>query len=131
MMRDWWLASAAGFDQTPDRARPYHDVYAALGYDPASPFQHYTAYQNGVAVASSSLLRAAGLAGIYDVSTIPTVRRQGLAAAITWHTLREARAMGERVAALQSSPEGYRVYQRLGFREIYQQHNYAWRRGEV
>jgi GNAT superfamily N-acetyltransferase len=128
MLREWWLASAAGFETAPERAQAYHDTYAALGYDPECLFQHYTAYQNGLAVASTSLLRAAGLAGIYDVSTIPVARRQGLATTITWHTLREARAMGEQVAVLQSSPEGYAVYQRLGFREFYTQRNYAWQR---
>jgi GNAT superfamily N-acetyltransferase len=52
------------------------------------------------------------------VATEPGYRRRGLAAWVVGAAVAEARAGGARTATLQASPDGYGVYERLGFRTV-------------
>ena len=47
-----------------------------------------------------------------------SLRRRGLAAWVVGAALTEARADGARTATLQASPDGFGVYERLGFRTV-------------
>ena len=126
MLREWYVASAAGFEASPEAARTYFDAYACLGFDPEGAWQHYIGYLGDEAVTSSTLLLADGIAGIFDVSTVPSARRQGLGGAITHAAMQEAQARGYRYATLQASPEGYEVYRKLGFEERFRRVDYLW-----
>ena len=53
--------------------------------------------------------------GIFNVATPEEHRRRGYGAAITGHAVADGLAAGARWSWLQSSPEGYGVYERLGF----------------
>jgi hypothetical protein len=73
---------------------------------------------DGVPVASSALLPgppASNLAGIFCVGTLEHARNRGLGAIITQAAMDAARDAGSRVAVLQASEMGRRVYERLGF----------------
>jgi GNAT superfamily N-acetyltransferase len=52
------------------------------------------------------------------VATDAAFRRRGLAAWVVGAALADARADGARTATLQASPDGYGVYERLGFRTV-------------
>lgn len=52
------------------------------------------------------------------VVTHPDRRRQGLSARLLRVLLAEARDRGQTTASLQSSPDGFSLYQRLGFRTV-------------
>jgi ribosomal protein S18 acetylase RimI-like enzyme len=127
-LHDWFVASVAGFEATTEVEQVYFDAYAALGFAKDAAFHHYVGYLNGEPVTSSTLLLAAGLAGIYDVSTAPAARRQGFGRAITLVPLLEARSRGYRYAVLQSSEEGYSMYRSIGFETLYTEENYLWKR---
>ncbi len=130
-LHDWFIASAAGFEAKDEEAvQIYFDAYAALGFAFDATFHHYVGYLNDKPVTSSTLLLAAGVAGLYDVSTVPTARRQGLGRAITVAPLLEASSRGYRYAVLQSSDEGLNLYQSIGFRALYREENYLWERDE-
>ncbi len=73
----------------------------------------------GKAVATGALVISGGLAGAYAVSTLPELRRRGIGRAITLHALQLGVAGGARTGFLQSSPMGFRVYESMGFREIF------------
>jgi GNAT superfamily N-acetyltransferase len=78
---------------------------------------YYVGYVQGKPVAISILLLDAGIAGLYSVATIPSMRRQGLATAMILAALRQARDRGYHIAALQASEMGAPVYRRLGFQD--------------
>jgi predicted acetyltransferase len=79
---------------------------------------------NGKPVSTSSVFYGGGVAGIYCVSTLPEARGKGIGAAITLKPLQEARDLGYRVGALQSSEMGFNVYKKLGFRHLCQIENF-------
>jgi hypothetical protein len=56
--------------------------------------------------------------GIFTVATPPAHRGRGYGAAVTACAALEGFAAGAKFAFLQSSALGYRVYERLGFREV-------------
>ena len=125
-MHDWTAASMQGFETNAKNVQPYHDAYTALGFAEDATSQHFVGYLAGVPVTSATVLFAAGLAGIYDVSTAPSARRQGCGIAITEACLVAAEGRGYHHAVLQASPEGLGVYQRLGFHERYREQNFGW-----
>lgn len=122
----WFRASTAGFEMSEVGAQIYFDAYTLLGFGQEGPFLHYVGYLRGEPVTASTLLLAGGVAGVYDVSTAPAVRRRGLGAAITLAPLVDARARGYRYACLQATEAGYNVYRGLGFEEQYRERNYSW-----
>jgi GNAT superfamily N-acetyltransferase len=100
-------------------------IYTLLrdfGFDGSS--RNYLGLLDGKAVCTSNVFFGAGVAGIQMVATLPEARGKGGGAAVTLKPLLEARQMGYRVGALQSSEMGYNVYKRLGFEHVCQMENY-------
>jgi ribosomal protein S18 acetylase RimI-like enzyme len=56
--------------------------------------------------------------GVFNVATMPDHRGRGHGAALTARVVRDGFERGARLAFLQSSALGHRVYQRLGFRDV-------------
>lgn len=78
-------------------------------------FLAFNALLDGEPVAASAVYVADGVAGVYDVATLPHRRSRGLGEAVTWHAVREGARHGAAVAVLQPSPMGLPVYTRMGF----------------
>jgi len=110
--------------------RPFGDAFAdlawAIGVGQSSPFRHFLATVDGQPAATCSLYFGAGVAGIYDVSTMPARRRRGLGRLITQAALDQARAAGVRTVILHASSLGFSVYRSLGFRELCPIGQYIW-----
>jgi GNAT superfamily N-acetyltransferase len=117
---------ALGFGEGEKEARWAAEVFGRIGLGDDAPWRHYMGRIAGQPVATASLFFAAGVAGIYFVSTAPEYRRRGIGAWITRAVLVEAHSLGHRTGVLGSSPLGYHVYQRLGFEEVCAIRIYEW-----
>ena len=104
----------------------FADLIAAMGLEPSAAFRHFLGYLNGEPVATCSLYLGAGVAGVYDVGTLPERRRRGIGAAITRAAIAEAAASGYRVAILHSSSLGAAMYRALGFNDVCAIGQYVW-----
>ena len=87
------------------------------GADPCV-FHVLVASLGGEDVSTALAFDFAGDCGIYNVGTLESARRQGLASALTAIHLHDARARGCRTASLQSTAMAERVYARAGFRDL-------------
>jgi ribosomal protein S18 acetylase RimI-like enzyme len=125
-LRHWCIAMAAGYEMPPAFGDIYYDCLISLGLEPQAPAHHYLGLLDGEPVASATLFLAAGVAGVYDVATVPAARRKGIGAALTVRPLRDAAAAGYRVGILHSSATGFSLYRRLGFREYCSIGQYVW-----
>jgi GNAT superfamily N-acetyltransferase len=73
---------------------------------------------DGEPVAASLAFDCDGDCGIFNVGTIPTARRRGLATALTALQLHDAAERGCETASLQSTPMAERVYAAVGFEDL-------------
>jgi len=67
-----------------------------------------------------------GVAGIYNVATLPEARGKRIGSMITAAPLIDARERGYRISILHSTKMGYNVYRRLGYQEICRLIRYEW-----
>jgi len=125
-LRKWSETMTAAAPMPEFVSKPMFDLFITLGFDKASPARNYCGRLNGEVVATSSLFLGAGVAGIYNVTTLPKVRRQGIGNAMTLEPLREARALGYQIAVLTSSQLGVGVYRKIGFKEHCKIGQYLW-----
>jgi ribosomal protein S18 acetylase RimI-like enzyme len=81
-------------------------------------WRSYVGYSDDQPAATSALLVADKVAGVYWVATMEGFRGRGFAEAMTWHVIREGAAAGCTVATLQASDMGRPIYERMGFRYV-------------
>lgn len=111
----WARTAALGSGLSTDALEALARLEATLG---DTDRQRYLGFVDGQPVATSALVLAAGVAGIYGVATLPAARRKGIGGLMTLLPLLEARRQGYRVGVLQASEMGYPLYQQIGFREV-------------
>src|SRR5260370_22575985 len=115
-----------GIGESAGGAQVYHNTYSNVGFCRGMPWHHYIGWLHGEPVAIASLLFHAGVAGIYGIATIPQARRRGVGAAMTLHTMREARKQGYRIAILSPTEMSIAIYRRIGFQEFCKFLHYSW-----
>ena len=91
------------------------DVFCGLGCSENSPWSYYTAFLHGRPLARSMMFAAEGVAGLYWLATHSEVRRRGIGAALTRHTMLQARQAGCHLHVLQATDMAVSMYRRLGF----------------
>ncbi len=82
-----------------------------------STIRTFLAARDGAPLATSTLVSAAGVAGLYNVGTLPDARRTGLGRLVSVAAMVAGREAGYRVGVLQSSPLGEPIYRAIGFEE--------------
>lgn len=123
-LRQWIHVASLGFEVAERYENVWYEFFAEAIFQ--QPFWTYLALLDGRPVGTSQLFLSAGVAGIYNVTCLPEARGQGIGAAITQTPLLDARSIGYRVAILQASELGSRVYRRLGFRDFGGLSVYLW-----
>jgi GNAT superfamily N-acetyltransferase len=76
----------------------------------------YIGDARGHAVTTGLGIKLGSCVGIFNIATLSEHRRRGYGAAITARVVSDGLAEGASWSWLQSSAEGYKVYERLGFR---------------
>ena len=94
----------------------FYEMAAAFLLQDDCPLALYLGYLDGEPVATAEATLAGGVAGLYNISTLPAVRRRGIGSAMTLRPLHDARAAGCATAVLQAAPAGVSIYERVGFR---------------
>lgn len=123
---DWSRALAGGMGLAPSLAAAWRDGVDHTGYGPFTTLEHWVGYLDGTPSACSSLFRCAGVAGIYNVTTLPRARGRGLGAALLRAALAEARTEGFRLAVTQAAPDALSLFAGIGFRQDFRIDRYVW-----
>jgi ribosomal protein S18 acetylase RimI-like enzyme len=116
-LKQWGDPFAASFEVPKKFIPQLCESVATLGFDEDKALHSYLGMLNGDVVGTCTLYLGAGVAGIYNVSTLPKARRQGVATALTLTALRAARDRGYRIGILHASEMGHGAYRRIGFRD--------------
>jgi GNAT superfamily N-acetyltransferase len=78
----------------------------------------YVGSVDGQDVVTALAFTGGGHVGIFNVATPPSHRGRGYGTAITAHAASAGFGSGAKFAYLQSSPAGFKIYARLGFRTL-------------
>jgi len=113
----WADAEGRGFQSVGALGRGLAALRRGVGVGHGVPLYHLLGRLDGRPVATATLMLAAGIVGIYDVSTVPEARQRGIGTAMTVAALQAGRAAGYEIAFLQPSAMGRNLYERLGFRQ--------------
>lgn len=124
-LKAWCRVLAPGFSVPQIAADAFGRAFEVVGLD-SLDWSLYLAYLDGEPVATSSMYLGAGVAGLYNVSTLPEARGKGAGSAVSYWPLRVAYQAGYLIGTLQASRLGYDVYRRLGFEEICPFDLYIW-----
>jgi GNAT superfamily N-acetyltransferase len=114
---EWIEAERGGFEVEASLVPGLTALREGMGVGHGYPIQHFLGRLGGQPVATASLVVSTEMAGVFDVSTLPSARGRGIASAMTRHALESARAAGQAWAFVQPSGMAYPIYERLGFRE--------------
>jgi ribosomal protein S18 acetylase RimI-like enzyme len=111
-------ALCAGFG-IPDDLRSFiAGVVDGIGRSPDGPLRQFLAVVDGRPAATALGVLCGETLAVYNVATIPDFRGRGLGRLVTLAAMRDGAVRGARTAVLESSEDGYSVYERLGFREV-------------
>ncbi|MET1231353.1 MAG: GNAT family N-acetyltransferase [Candidatus Limnocylindrales bacterium] len=113
-LEDHIRAAASGFEMDADLVR----MIMAGTLDAGDTAHVYVGYTDGQPVTSGLGLRTGRTIGVYNIATVPEVRKRGYGAAMTTRIVDDAVAAGCDVAVLQASEMGFAIYKRLGYRTV-------------
>jgi ribosomal protein S18 acetylase RimI-like enzyme len=122
-LKMWCQTCVKGFGMPSFVEDAFFDFMSHVGLGDTLP---YIGLLNDQPVATSLMVLAAGVAGMYNVATVPEARQKGIGTWMTLTPLRNARAMGYHIGILHASEMGVNIYRRLGFREYCQIDHYEW-----
>jgi GNAT superfamily N-acetyltransferase len=80
--------------------------------------RHYLGWLDNTPVGTATLVLSGKVAGVWNVGTLPSHRKHGVATALMRHILSEARSLGYHSSMLLASNEGLPLYAHLGYETL-------------
>jgi ribosomal protein S18 acetylase RimI-like enzyme len=78
----------------------------------------FVGYFKNEPVATSALFCGSGVAGIWDIITLPEARGKGFGTSMTLNALQAGRNRGYKIGVLTASHDGLFVYKKMGFKSL-------------
>jgi GNAT superfamily N-acetyltransferase len=116
-LAQWIIPGKEGFSISDSVIKAYFDLFKSKGFESQIPWKLFVGMVDNIPTTCVRLFCTNDVAGIYHVATIPSARGKGYGTEITIAALEAAKNFGYKLAILASSPAGYNVYYRLGFRD--------------
>lgn len=124
-LNDWMLPLVGAFDSTKEISSIYasrHEVALTKNVN----LLHYSLYKNNKPIASITLSIHDNIARIDDVGTLPEYQKQGYATLLIKFVLIQAIKMNAKYCFLESSASGLGVYEKLGFKKLFENNIYTY-----
>jgi GNAT superfamily N-acetyltransferase len=115
-LEQWGTIFCAAHDLPPWSADSWIEAARRLGFRDLL-WQHWIARLDGEPAGVGLSHTGGGVVGLYGIGTLTTARRRGVGSALTLVPMLQARDEGFRAAILHATPDGERLYPRLGFKE--------------
>ncbi len=115
-LKEWARLNAIGFGLTDGIKKITIKGHADLFINKSIPGRHFVAYLNNKPVGTSSVFMANGVAGLYNITTLPEARGRGIGESITKYTMLSGKKSGYVIATLQATKKGLPVYEKIGFK---------------
>jgi ribosomal protein S18 acetylase RimI-like enzyme len=121
----FWAVNEVAFAGT-GHGGPLARVYCELTGMKSSHIYAVVSRHRGKPVGTALSLHSGAVAGVYWVGVVPEYRRMGIGKACTAVVTRAAQRAGAEMVILQSSPAGLRIYEKLGFRTLFNYETMTW-----
>ena len=122
-----WCQIMTSVSEFPDfAAEARWQMYRDIGIIEHPLWRLYIGSLNGTPVSTSSLFLGAAVDASHGVTTLSEHRGRGIATAMTYTPLLDARNEGYRVGVLFSSEMAIGIYKKMGFQEYGQGNIYMW-----
>lgn len=113
--RVWCDTLVAAFEFPAVGGDPWFEAIERAGYD-AAPWRLWLAHHEGTPAGVTLGFNGGGVAGLFGMAVVPTMRRLGYGRFLTLHPLQEAAKTGELLAGFFATQSGLPLYESLGFR---------------
>lgn len=112
-----WIEPLCEAFPSDDNGAAFLNLNSTLQQQGNKTFKHFIGlYQNEVVAAGSLFLSQESSVMLHSIGTKTAYQRRGFGSALTHHLMQEAKQLGYKHCFLDSSDEGFKVYQRLGFK---------------